>query len=166
MIETTVVRTGRSQDCILQCLSLCSSTSFTLNFSLDKNETFAEIEIKVLPEEHLQQYLPKSPKFLAKAFQNYGGRGGRKKRKIENLLWKTLRTILREHVHSANYGQILAVTFLMWALLKIYRETITVAAKHLLETGQGPPIHFTQAIEAVKCSLVSLLIWAKVTQFL
>lgn len=77
-----------------------------------------------------------------------------------------MRTILHEHIHSANYGQILAVTFLMWALLMIYRETITVAAKHLLETGLGPPIHFTQAIEAVKCSLVSLLTRVKVIWFL
>lgn len=38
----------------------------------------------------------------------------------------------------------------MWALLMIYRETITVAEKHLLETGLGPPIHFTQATEASK----------------
>lgn len=69
-----------------------------------------------------------------------------------------MRTILHEHIHSANYGQILAVTFVMWALLMIYRETITVAVKHLLETGQGPPIHFPHAIEAAKRSLVSLLI--------
>lgn len=46
----------------------------------------------------------------------------------------------------------------MWALLMIYSETITVAAKHLFETGLGPPIHFTQAMEAVKYSLVLLLI--------
>jgi len=34
----------------------------------------------------------------------------------------------------------------------IYRETITVAAKHLLEAGLRPPSHFSQAIESVKCS--------------
>lgn len=58
--------------------------------------------------------------------------------------------ILQEDDHSANYGQIPVVDFLMWALLMIYRDSITVAEKHLLETGLGPPIHFTQATEASK----------------
>lgn len=38
----------------------------------------------------------------------------------------------------------------MWALQMIYGDTITVAEKHLLEAGLGPPIHFTQATEASK----------------
>lgn len=75
------------------------------------------------------------------------------------LLWKALRIILHEDDHSANYGQIPVVNFLMWALLMIYRQTITAAEKHLLETGLRPPIHFIEATE-VKCSLVSFLIWA------
>lgn len=44
--ETSAIATGESQDYAVQCLSLHSSTSFSLDFSLDKKQTSTELEIK------------------------------------------------------------------------------------------------------------------------